>query len=105
MGVIGTAMRSHSRGTDAVPRPHSLRVPVTDCVRGDDGLSYPHERAFEQARGAHPTSTFSSSSRGDLRVPRPLPLGKSCSRRRCRSRPNPPWPSLHFSKIKSYDPP
>ena len=52
MGVIGTAMRSHSRGTDAVPRPHLLRVPVTDCVRGDDGLSHPHERAIEQARGA-----------------------------------------------------
>ena len=52
MGVIGAAMRSHTRGTDAVPRPHSLRVPVTDCVRGRDGLSYPHERAIKLARGA-----------------------------------------------------
>ena len=57
MGVIlvGAAMRSHSRGTDAVPRPHSLRVPVTDCVRGRDGLSSPHERAIKLARGAYTT--------------------------------------------------
>ena len=41
-----------ARRVDAVPHPHSLRVPVTDCVRGRDGLSYPHERAIKLARGA-----------------------------------------------------